>query len=88
MTRKEKFVALLKKRGYKSVNSFCLDNNLIQTNLNKRLKNETIRVDIDNLFLFAALLHVPIEEMLDIFYPDDMELNRQLVEEGKNNDSV
>ena len=83
MTRKEKFVAILKKRGYRSVNNFCQDNNIIQTNLNKWLKNETIRVDIDNLFLLADLLHEPIEVMLDIFYPDDMKLNRSLCEENK-----
>ena len=81
MSRKEKFVAILNKRGYKSVNNFCIENNLKQTNVNKRLKNESIRVDIDNLFLWAAILHEPIETMLEIFYPDDMELNRSLVEE-------
>lgn len=80
MTRRDKFIKTLKKHGYKSVNNFCLENKLIQTNLNKRLKNESIRVDIDNLFLLADLLHEPIETMLEIFYPEDLELNRSLIE--------
>lgn len=80
MTRKDKFIELLNKHGYKSVNSFCVENNLTQTNVNKRLKNESIRVDIDNLFLFANILHEPIETMIEIFYPDDLKKNHSLVE--------
>lgn len=80
MTRKDKFIELLNKHGYKSVNSFCVENNLTQTNVNKRLKNESIRVDIDNLFLFANILHEPIETMIEIFYPDEWQENRSLIE--------
>lgn len=81
MTRREKFNEVLKKHGYRSLNHFCLENKLIQTNFNRRLKDETIRVDIDNLFLMAHLLHEPIETMLEIFYPEDMKQNRENIEE-------
>ena len=80
MTRREKFNELLDKHGYRSLNQFCIENKLQQTNFNKRLKNETIRVDIDNLFLMANLLHEPIEEILNIFYPEEMAENRSLIE--------
>lgn len=88
MTRKEKFHALLKKHGYASLRSFCAEHNLNQANFNRRIKEESIRVDLDNLFLLADLLHEPIEVMLEIFYPEDMKLNRQSVEEGKNNENI
>ena len=81
MTRKESFRAVLKKHGYSSLASFCAKHGLNQGNFNKRVKEESIRVDIDTLFLLADLLHEPIEVMLEIFYPEDMKLNRESVEE-------
>lgn len=83
MSRKENFRVLLKKHGYSSLSNFCAANGLHQGNFNKRVKEESIRVDLDNLFLLADLLHEPIEVMLEIFYPEDMKLNRESVEEGK-----
>ena len=83
MSRKENFRVLLKKHGYSSLSSFCAANGLHQGNFNKRVKEESIRVDLDNLFLLADLLHEPIEVMVEIFYPEDMKLNRESVEEGK-----
>lgn len=80
MTRREKFNEVLKRHGYRSLNQFCLENKLIQTNFNKRLKDESIRVDIDNLFLMANLLHEPIETMIEIFYPEDLADNRANIE--------
>lgn len=88
MTRKERFRAVLKKHGYSSLASFCAKHGLNQGNFNKRVKEETIRVELDNLFLLADLLHEPIEVMLEIFYPEDMKLNRQSVEERKNNENI
>jgi len=82
MSRKERFRAVLKKHGYNSLANFCAENRLNQGNFNKRVKEESIRVDIDTLFLLADLLHEPIEAMLDIFYPDDMKINREAVEEN------
>lgn len=80
MTRREKFNELLTKHGYRSLNQFCIENKLQQTNFNKRLKDESIRVDIDNLFLMANLLHEPIEKIIEIFYPDDWQENRNNIE--------
>ena len=82
MTRKENFRAVLKKHGYSSLASFCAKHGLNQGNFNKRVKEESIRVEIDNLFLLADLLHEPIETMLDIFYPEEMKINRESVEEN------
>lgn len=86
MSRKENFRVLLKKHGYSSLSSFCAANGLHQGNFNKRVKEESIRVDLDNLFLLADLLHEPIEVMLEIFYPEDMKLNRSLIERRLENE--
>lgn len=83
MTRKERFRAVLKKHGYSSLANFCAKHGLNQGNFNKRVKEETIRVDLDTLFFLADLLHEPIEVMLEIFYPEDMRLNRESVNEEK-----
>lgn len=80
MSRKEKFNEVLKKHGYRSLNNFCIENKLIQTNVNKRVKDESIQVELPILFQFANLLHEPIETMIEIFYPDEWEENRKNIE--------
>lgn len=78
MTRQEKFLKLLKKHNYSSLNNFCIENKLLQSNFNKRIKDESLKVDILILFKLANILHEPIEVMLDIFYPDEMKENKKL----------
>ena len=80
MSRRDKFNEVLKRHGYSSLNNFCLENKLIQTNFNKRIKDETIKVDIGTLFQLANLLHEPIETLIEIFYPDEWKENRSLIE--------
>lgn len=81
MTRKEKFVALLRKHGYPSINNFCVENKLIQTNVNKRARDESIKVELPILFSWAAILHEPIETLIEIFYPEEWKENRSLIEQ-------
>lgn len=78
MTRQEKFLKLLKKHNYSSLNNFCIENKLLQSNFNKRIKDESLKVDILILFKLANILHEPIEVMLDIFYPDELKENKKL----------
>lgn len=80
MSRKDEFLELLNKHGYPSVNKFCIENKLQQTNVNKRVKDETIKVDLNTLFIWANILHEPIETMIEIFYPDELQENRSLIE--------
>lgn len=84
MNRKEKFKILLKKHGYTSVNNFCIENKLHQSNFNNRLNKEEIRADIDSMFMMANLLHEPIEVIIEIFYPDEYQENRALIKENEN----
>ena len=80
MSRRDKFIEVLKKHGYRSINHFCLENKLIQTNLNNRIKNESIKVELPILFNLANILHEPIETMIEIFYPEELEENRKNIE--------
>lgn len=80
MTRKEAFNAVLKRHGYRSLNNFCLENKIIQTNLNKRVKDESIKVELPLLFNLANILHEPIETLIEIFYPDEWQENRNNIE--------
>ena len=78
MTRKDKFLKLLSDHNYTSINNFCIVNGLTQTNVNRRVKNESIKVELPILFQWANILHEPIEELLEIFYPDEMAENKNL----------
>ena len=80
MSRKDAFLEVLNKHGYPSVNKFCIENKLQQTNVNKRVKDETIKVDLNTLFTWANILHEPIENMIEIFYPEEWAENRSLIE--------
>lgn len=81
MTRKDAFNQVLLKHGYRSLNNFCIENKLIQTNVNKRVKNEDIQVELPTLFQWANLLHEPIETLIEIFYPDEYAENQSLIEQ-------
>lgn len=80
MTRKEAFNEVLKRHGYRSINNFCIENKIIQTNLNKRIKDESIKVELPILFNLANILHEPIETLIEIFYPDEWQENRNSIE--------
>lgn len=77
MTRKEKFMKLLAKHDYPSVNKFCIENNLQQTHFSTRLNDESIRVELKLLFQVASILHEPIDTILEIFYPEEMKENKK-----------
>ncbi len=81
MTRKEKFMNLLNKHGYPSLNNFCIENKLQQANFNKRINSETTKIDLPTLFKLANILSEPIETLIEIFYPEEWEENRSLIEQ-------
>ena len=81
MSRREQFSELLKKHGYTSINNFCVVNQLMQSNVNNRAKNESIKVELPILFSWANILHEPIETLIQIFYPEEWQVNRDNIEE-------
>lgn len=77
MTRKEKFMKLLNKHGYSSLNNFCIDNKLQQSHFAKRINDESLKVDLLILFRLANLLNEPIDTLIEIFYPDEFKENKK-----------
>lgn len=80
MTRSEKFMALIKKHNYRSLNNFCEVNGLQQGNFNKRIKYEDMKVDLVTLFNIANILHEPIDTLIEIFYPEEYQENLNNIE--------
>lgn len=77
MSRKEKFMKLLNKHGYSSLNNFCIENKLQQSHFNTRLNNESLKVDLLILFKLANILEEPIDILIEIFYPDEFKENKK-----------
>ena len=78
--RQVKFKELLAKHNYKSANEFCTANGIQPGNFNKRLKYEDLKVDLTSLFLYANILHEPVEKLIEIFYPDEYSENHALID--------
>lgn len=83
MTRKERFMALLNKHGYPSLNNFCIENKLQQANFHRRLNNEDIMIDMQTIFNIARILKEPYEVLVELFYPDEVQENRSLIDENE-----
>lgn len=79
MDKKERFTEVVRKHGYRSINHFCIENKMPQTNMSKRL-NGTQKVELNLLFTWANMLHEPIETLIEIFYPDEWQENRDNIE--------
>lgn len=81
MTRSEAFTEVVKRHGYRSINHFCLENKIAQTNMSKRMKDNGQKVELPLLFKWANILHEPIDTMIEIFYPEELEENRKNIEQ-------
>lgn len=81
MSKQEQFTNLVRKHGYNSINNFCIENKIIQTNVSKRIRND-VNIDILILFGWANILNEPIDVLLDIFYPEQMKENRAFAKKG------
>ena len=79
MTRSEAFTEVIKRHGYRSINHFCLENKISQTNMSKRMNGKQ-KIELPLLFRWANILHEPIDTMLEVFYSEEMEENRSNIE--------
>ena len=71
---KEEFYKLVKDKGYASFRAFCEDVNIAPGNLHSNLTGR-FELSINRAFTLANKLEVPIDSILDIFYPDKMKEN-------------
>lgn len=83
MTPKEAFNELLKKKGYTSVHDFCLKQQIDYANMNKRVNGIKQKIEISFAFKLANMLKVPVEDIIAIFYPNEWQENRSLIEENE-----
>lgn len=80
MNTKELFYKLIHEKGYFTINDFCHKNGIDPSNMHKRLRGVTQKVEIGWMFKIANILHVPVEQIVSIFYIDAWNENRALIE--------
>ena len=81
MTVKERFDKLLHLKGYASLYEFCKNNELDYGNMNRRVNGIKQKIEITFAFKLANILEVPIDTIIEIFYPDEMKKNREAIKD-------
>lgn len=82
MDTKERFLKLLKEKGYSNLRQFCVESGIDYPNMDKRVKGVRQKIEIGFMFKLANLLHVPVETIIEIFYYDDWITNRAMINEN------
>ena len=75
---KDKLVELISSAGYTSVRQFCDDVGVDQSNLYTNLDGKW-KMSLKRMFKIANHLGVPILEIIDIFYPEELAENQNLL---------
>ena len=75
---KEKFYALLTACGFKSLREFARTTGIGVGNIHSNLTGR-YKLSIERAFVFAETLNVSIDDILCIFYPDEMSRLQQEV---------
>lgn len=68
---KEKFYALIKACGFKSLREFARATGIEVGNVHSNAVGK-FRPSIERMFVYANTLGVPIDTVLDIFYAEEM----------------
>lgn len=71
---------LVKSRGYASLNAFSSDCGINTSNLYTNLRSKW-GLSMKRAFLLSNKLGVPVEQILEIFYKEQFDENRQIVKE-------
>lgn len=79
---KKRFMALLKKQGFRSINQFAIACGMPSGNVHLNLSG-VYAVTVDRAFRYANTLGVPIDEVLDAFYHDAMKENAVAIRKFK-----
>lgn len=75
---KKEFVSLIRRQGYRSVRQFSIACGIDVANVNSNL-NGKFYVSINRLFVYANALGVAVEEVIRLFYPEEVEKNRDAI---------
>lgn len=80
--KRSKIKALVDKYGIKSTRQLCLLSGITQSNLYSNL-NGTYEISTKRIFALANTLGCPVDEVIEVFYPDLIQKNRKLVKENR-----
>ncbi len=72
--RKDKLNNLVANAGYKSFRSFAKDVGITSANLYSNIDG-TYNMSMKRMFRVAEVLNVPILQIIDIFYPEELAKN-------------
>lgn len=72
--RKDKLNNLVADAGYKSFRSFAKDVGITSANLYSNIDG-TYNMSMKRMFRVAEVLNVPILQIIDIFYPEELAKN-------------
>ena len=79
---KDRFLELMHKQGFNSVNSFSKACGIDNPNVNTNIKG-VFKLSISRAFVYADTLGVPVMDVLEIFYPDECKVNKEVVKKYK-----
>ena len=80
MDKKEAFNKLLHEKNYASLYDFCMKNQIDYANMSKRVGGIRQKIEIGYMFKLANILHVPVETIIEIFYPEELKENRSNIQ--------
>jgi len=75
---REEFYTLMKARGFKSFREFARATGIEVSNIHSNLTGQ-FTLSIQRAFIIADTLKVPIDNVLSIFYPEEMRSNQDAV---------
>lgn len=75
---REEFYALMKDCGFESFRQFAKETGVAVANIHSNLTGR-YNLSIERAFIIADTLKVPITDILDMFYPDEMAENYNAV---------
>lgn len=75
---REEFYTLIKARGFKSFREFAKATGIEVSNIHSNLTGQ-FTLSIQRAFIIANTLKVPIDDILSIFYPEEMRENQDAV---------
>ena len=80
MDVREQFNALIKSKGYSSLNEFCNKNDIDYGNMHRRLTGVKQKIEIPFAFRVANILRVPVDDIIKLFYPEEYKENQSIID--------
>ena len=75
---KEKLWSMIEAAGYENIRQFCKDVGIDQSNLYSNLDG-TWKMSMARMFKVANLLKVPVLDIVEIFYPEELAENKNIL---------